>query len=54
MEDLGEEAEVARLLFVGDVEEELLGALGELAWLTVALVDPRLDPLARAKQAAQQ
>ena len=54
MEDLREKAEVARLLFVGDVEEQLLGSLGELARLAVALVDPSLDLLAGAEQAAQQ
>ena len=54
VEDLGEHAEVARLLFVGDVEEQLLGSLGELARFAVALVDPALDLLAGAEQAAQQ
>ena len=46
--------EVARLLVVGDLEEQLLGPLGELARLAVALVDPALDLLAGAEQAAQQ
>ena len=54
MEDLGEQAEVARLLFVGDVEEQLLGPLGELARLAVALVHPALDLLAGAEQPPQQ
>ncbi len=54
VEDLGEQAEVARLLFVGDVEEQLLGPLGELARFAVALVDPALDLLSGAEQAAQQ
>ena len=46
--------EVARLLFVGDVEEQLLGPLGELARFAVALVHPALDLLAGAEQAPQQ
>ena len=54
VEDLREESEVAGLLFVGDVEEQLLGPLGELARFAVALVDPALDLLAGAEQAAQQ
>ena len=49
-----EQAEVARLLFVGDVEEQLLGPLGELARFAVALVDPALDLLAGAEQPPQQ
>jgi hypothetical protein len=54
VKDLGEESEVAGLLFVGDVEEQLLGPLGELARFAVALMDPALDLLAGAEQAAQQ
>ena len=54
VEDLREQAEVAGLLFVGDVEEQLLGPLGELARFAVALVDPALDLLAGAEQASQQ
>ena len=54
VEDLREEPEVAGLLFVGDFEEQLLGPLGELARLAVALVDPALDLLAGAEQPAQQ
>ena len=54
VEDLREQAEVARLLFVGDVEEQLLGPLGELARFAVALVDPALDLLAGAEQPPQQ
>ena len=49
-----EHAEVAGLLFVGDVEEQLLGPLGELARFAVALVDPALDFLAGAEQPPQQ
>ena len=54
VEDVSEDAEVARLLFVGDFEEQLLGPLGELARLAVALVDPALDLLAGAEQPPQQ
>ena len=54
VEDLREQAEVARLLFVGDFEEQLLGPLGELARFAVALVDPALDLLAGAEQPPQQ
>ena len=54
VEDLREQAEVARLLFVGDVEEQLLGPLGELARFAVALVHPALDLLAGAEQPPQQ
>ncbi len=39
---------------MGNVEEQLLGPLGKLARLAVALVDPALDLLAGAEQAAQQ
>ena len=49
-----EQPEIARLLLVGDVEEQLLGALGELARLAVALVHPALDLLSGAEQSPQQ
>ena len=49
-----EQAEVARLLFVGDFEEQLLGPLRELPRLAGPLVDPALDLLAGAEQPPQQ
>ncbi len=54
MKDLREQPEVTRLLLVGDVKEQLLGPLGELARLAVAFVDPSLDLLPGAEQAAQE
>ena len=54
VEDLGEQFEVARLLLVRDIEEQLLGPLGELPRFAVALMDPALDLLPGAEQAAQQ
>ena len=54
VEDLREHAEVARLLFVGDFEEQPLRPLGELARLALAFVYPPLDLLPGAEQAAQQ
>ena len=39
VEDLVDAAEVARLLLVGDLEEQPLGVLGKLARLAVALAD---------------
>ena len=52
VEDLGEHPEVARLLFVGDFEEQFLGPLGELARLAVALVDPAAGFPGRRRAAA--
>ena len=55
IEDLVDAAEVARLLLVGDLEQQLLGALGQLTrGSPVSLVHPGLDLLAGSEQPPQQ
>jgi hypothetical protein len=54
VKDLVDASEVARLLLVGDLEEQPLGVLGELARFAFALADQVLDSLPGAEQAAQQ
>ena len=54
VEDLVDAPEVACLLLVGDLEQQPLGVLGELARLAVAVAHPLLDPLAGAEQPPQQ
>jgi hypothetical protein len=53
-EDLVQPPEVARLLLVGDLKQQPLGVLGQLARVVVALAHPFLDPLAGAEQTPQQ
>ena len=52
-EDVGDRAEVARLLGAGDVEEQLLGLLDQLLRLALAGVHRLLDPLRGAEQPPQ-
>jgi hypothetical protein len=53
-EDVLEHVKVLDLLFVGDVEEQPLGPLGQLHRLALVLVDGLLDRVRGAQQAAQE
>ena len=53
-EDVGDLAEVAGPVLVGDLEQERLGLLDQLAGLALALVDGLLDPVRGVQQAAQE
>ena len=53
-EDLGDPAEVAGALLVGDLEQQALGALDQLLRLALAVVDRLLDLLRGREQPPQQ